>query len=150
MHRQWSLKLQEIHLIRCIIIKPILTCSLINLTYSIGEQHCTPEIHLWDACTATPIKIFRNMHRNGVIGLCFSQSAEHLASIGTYSIVHYSIVHYTTLHYTTLHYTTLHYTSLHTVKHFTRTSSKHTVQYSVSHVQYSAVSYTYIKGLWRS
>ena len=64
-----------------------------NPIQSTGEQHSTPEIHLWDACTATPIKIFQHTHRNSVISLCFSQSAEHLASIGTYNAVQCSISH---------------------------------------------------------
>jgi len=55
-----------------------------------GELHDNPEVHLWDARTTKHIATVKNIHRNGVISLSFSRTAEYLATLGQdsgYSLV---------------------------------------------------------------
>ena len=55
-----------------------------------GELHDNPGVHIWDARTTKHISTTDSIHRNGVISLAFSQTAEYLATLGQdsgYSLV---------------------------------------------------------------
>ena len=47
-----------------------------------GEQHASPELHLWDARTAEYIVKFKDIHRRGITSLSFSSNGEYLVSLG--------------------------------------------------------------------
>ena len=47
-----------------------------------GEQAELPEVHVWDAKTGTVMKVFDNMHRQGVTSVSLSANAEYLVSLG--------------------------------------------------------------------
>lgn len=55
-----------------------------------GELHDNPAVHIWDARTTKMITTVDSIHRNGIISLAFSATAEYLATLGQdsgYSLV---------------------------------------------------------------
>jgi WD40 repeat protein len=47
-----------------------------------GELAPTPALHVWDAKTGRGIKVFEQLHRQGISSVSFSANAEYLVSLG--------------------------------------------------------------------
>jgi WD40 repeat protein len=47
-----------------------------------GEQGSSPEVHIWDARTASEIAQFKNLHKRGVGSIAFAPSGEYLVTMG--------------------------------------------------------------------
>lgn len=62
-----------------------LICLDVNASGNIvasGESGDNPEIHFWDACTASKLSSISDLHRNGVSAVAFSPCGKMLASLG--------------------------------------------------------------------
>lgn len=47
-----------------------------------GEKAPNPDLHFWDARTATQLSVISNIHRNGIISVSFSPSGSTIATLG--------------------------------------------------------------------
>lgn len=53
-----------------------------GLIAATGELSNTPELHFWDARTATQLSVVGDVHRRGITGIAFSKSSEFCVTLG--------------------------------------------------------------------